>query len=186
MITDKTLALLGAAIYMVQRFEFGLYGLAAHYSHIPAAKKDKQFRDLDPEKFLRGDLSDLRATLGQISYTFGNQFHLAGDFLDEFLEKRNIIVHRFWRFNNDRASEAPFADPDEYLQEFITESEHWIKVLRGIYSLVTEGAAKKEGRESEYVRSEQDDECVRIFEEFVGIQNLRQLVSHTTASADDA
>lgn len=173
MITDKTLILLGASVYSVQKFEFGLYGLAAHYSHIPEAQKDKRYRNLDPEKFLRGDLSDLRATLGQIAGTFAKEFYLSGDFLDEFIDKRNIIVHRFWRLTNDRKDEALFKDPDVYLQEFIDECEQWIKILCGLLSVVSEGAAKKEGRESEYLRSETDEENLKAFTEFLGVQSLR-------------
>ena len=112
---EKTILLLGACLYSVQRLEFGLYGLAAHYSHIQKAQANRQFKDLDPEKFLRGDLSDLRATLGQVARTFGEELKIEGDFLDGFLERRNVIVHRFWRYTNDRKDDAPFADRDQYL-----------------------------------------------------------------------
>jgi len=184
MITEKTLTLLGAAIYSVQKFEYGLYGLASHYTHLQEAQNDRRFRDLDPEKFLRGDLSELRATLGQIARTFGNNFYLEGEFLDSFLEKRNIIVHRLWRLNNDRRDEAPFDDLDVYLQEFVDECEHWNKMLRGIYSLVAEGAAIKEGREAEFIRTEQDAECIRLFETFIGVQKLREMVRNAATTVD--
>jgi len=175
MISKKTFILLGVAIYSIQKFEFGLYGLASHYTHVPQAQKDKRYQKLDPEKYLRGDLSELRVTLGQLAYTFGDTFYLKGDFLDEFLEKRNIIVHRFWRLTHDRRNDAPFEDPDVYLENFVHECEHWIKILRGILSLVIEGAAIKEGRESDFTRTDEDKACIKIFEEFIGAQYLWNL-----------
>ena len=56
-------ATLGAAVLAAQRVEFFLYGLVAHVK--PELKwNDKRFRHLTPERFLRGDPSDLHATLG--------------------------------------------------------------------------------------------------------------------------
>lgn len=55
-------ALLGAAILSAQKLEFTLYGIVAHLSHLPEAQKEKRFRDLTPERFLRGNIEDLRAS----------------------------------------------------------------------------------------------------------------------------
>ena len=62
-------ATIGAAILAAQRVEFLLYGLIAHIK--PELKRsDKRFRNLTPESFLRGDPSDLRATLGQLAKAY--------------------------------------------------------------------------------------------------------------------
>ena len=82
MVTQNTYTLLGIALYRTQKLELILYGLAAHYSHIPAVQKEKRFRELDPETFLRGDLSGLKSTPGQICKAFGANFHIDGPFLD--------------------------------------------------------------------------------------------------------
>ncbi len=170
---ERELTLLGACVYSVQKFEYGLYGLASHYSHISEAKNNRAFKNLDPEKFLRGDLSDFRATLGQISGTFGNEFHLKSEFLDGFLEKRNLIVHRIWRLTHDRKDEAPFSDLGEFLQDFLLECEEWIKIFRGLLSLIIEGAWIKSDKQEKFIRSEQDAECVKAFEDFLGAKFIR-------------
>ena len=172
MITQKTYALLGIALYYSQKLEYALYGLAAHYSHIPEAQKEKRFREMSPEKFLRGDLSELKSTLGQIATAFGPNFHIDGPFLDGYIERRNSIVHNFWRHTADRRADAPFEDPDKYLTDFALETEQWIRVMQGVLSLVAEGAAKKEGREDEFSRSTED---AKKIEEFLALVVLNRI-----------
>ena len=50
-IRETEICLIGRAVYLSQGLEFALYGIAAHAAHTDAAKKDRHFRDLNPEKF---------------------------------------------------------------------------------------------------------------------------------------
>ena len=85
-------ATIGAAVLAAQRIEFLLYGLIAHVK-----PELKGRRPLTPESFLRGDVSDLRATLGQLAKAYGTKFLLSADDLETFIKNRNLIVHDYWR-----------------------------------------------------------------------------------------
>ncbi|MEY4520305.1 MAG: hypothetical protein RLZZ499_2905 [Cyanobacteriota bacterium] len=89
--------LLGAAIISAQKLEFALYGIVSHLSHLPEARKEKRFRELTPEEFLRGDMEDLKATLGQISTAFGDTLLMSNEELNQFIKDRNLIAHNYWR-----------------------------------------------------------------------------------------
>ena len=94
-------ATVGAAILAAQRIEFLLYGIIAHIK--PELKeRDKRFRHLTAESFLRGDVSDLRATLGQLAKVYGTEFLLSADDLEAFVKNRNLIVHDYWRLTKGR------------------------------------------------------------------------------------
>ena len=87
-VPDDEFRLLGGAIAAAQRAEFALYGLAAHVAHTPAAQKKKHFRDLTPEKFLRGDVKELKATLGELVDVFGETFLVHTPELVDFYKDR--------------------------------------------------------------------------------------------------
>ena len=87
-------ATIGTAILAAQRIEFLLYGIIAH---IKPESKERDKRHLTGESFLRGDVSDLRATLGQIAKVYGTEFLLSADDLEAFVKNRNLIVHDYWR-----------------------------------------------------------------------------------------
>lgn len=99
-LTSDTFTLLGLAVYTAQKVEFCLYGLAAHAANLPEAKASKRFAALTPDLFLSKSAADsvaLRATLGELYSTFGNRLVISSAEFDEFLEKRNMVVHNFWR-----------------------------------------------------------------------------------------
>ena len=101
------MALLGLALYGAQRVEFALYGIAAHASHTPAAQRERRFANLSGEKFLRGDPSELKATLGQLVTIFGDAFLIKTPDLIDFYERRNLIAHDFYRHFYMRIWPAP-------------------------------------------------------------------------------
>jgi len=76
---EESAALLGAAMLSAQKLEFALYGIVSYLSHTPEAQKEKRFRDLTPEKFLRGNVEDLKATLGQLETAFGEKLLISTD-----------------------------------------------------------------------------------------------------------
>ena len=59
------------AILASQRVEFLPYGLISHLNE-RARSEIKTFGNLDPESFLRGDVKDLKATLGQLVKGYGD------------------------------------------------------------------------------------------------------------------
>lgn len=160
---EEDLYMLGVAIYEVQAFEFGLYGLASHCSHLPEAQSQKRLRELDPEKFLRGDISDLKATLGQIVKVFGESFLIACVELDHFIGKRNNIAHNIWRFTNSNLQPSPIDDVKRYLKEFIAETKTWRTIIRGLITQMRVAAAEVEGRTDELSLSEDDKRCIDVF-----------------------
>ena len=96
-ISATEILLIGSAVYGAQKLEFALYGIAAHAAHTEAAKKKRRFRELDPERFLRGDPEDLKATLGEIVQTFGDAFLIKTAELEQWVRDRNLIVHDYFR-----------------------------------------------------------------------------------------
>jgi len=167
MVDVEDMALLGTAIYCVQKFEFTLYAIASHCAHTTEAQSARQFRDLDPEAFLRGDISQLRATLGNIVRVFGDRFLISGDDLDHFVQRRNDIAHNFWRFTSTKFQPSPIDDPKEYLREFVDDANRWQRIARGLLSLMQRQAAKNEGRMDELEWSHSDLANIKEFHQHV-------------------
>jgi hypothetical protein len=161
--------LIGLALVAAQRVEFLLYGIAAHAAHTPAARREKRFRELTPEKFLRGDTRQLKATLGQLVKTFGEAFLIETPELICFYEDRNILVHDFvrtFRMNiqgkPDRRQEGT-----QFLQGFLERAWYWENVLGGLLAEMTRVVAEKEGREAELAWTAADLAKIKLFREHV-------------------
>lgn len=169
-IDEETFLLLGLALYAAQKFEFGLYGIASHMSHLPEAKKDRRFANLTPDVFLSVDPKDKekrKATLGQICELFGDRLLLASDELEGFVVKRNLIAHDFWRAVRPLRGYTEIPNPNEFLREFIRAAQKQTSVMQGLLSHLMEAAAQKEGRSDEFSLSEGDIENRRVFEAVV-------------------
>ncbi len=140
--------LLGICLIGAQKIEFVFYGLvAAVFAHTDEAKKDKRFRGLTPEKFFRGSVDDLKATLGQLEKIIGSKLLISSNDLDTFIKNRNLIVHNYWRLanKNDKSPEK-LQNPETFLKEFIERCVYWKKIMSGLLWLCIEAAAKKENR----------------------------------------
>ena len=72
-------------------------GLLRHAAHTDVAKKDKHFRELNTEDFLRGDLTKQKATLGRLVDIFGDDFGIKTKSLEKLIDDRNLIVYRYYR-----------------------------------------------------------------------------------------
>jgi hypothetical protein len=145
----ETLMLLGGAVCSAQKLEFGLYGIAAHCSHLPEARKDKRFANLNAKDFLSNEPEKRalrKATLGQIAKLFANAFMLPLTELEELVERRNLIFHEFWREVTNKRGTSNIADPKKFLVQFISDCEEWIAAIEGLISFLKEAAATKEGR----------------------------------------
>ena len=123
---------IGGAVMASQRVEFLLYGLAAHVKD-EIKDKNRRFRGLTPETFLRGNLADLRGTLGQLVEAFGSKFLLTTGELEQFVQDRNLIVHNYWRLARSGASdviggERLKGDPVGFVIRFLQQCEHWEKI----------------------------------------------------------
>ena len=153
----REMALLGTAVLLAQKFEFAFYGIVAHLSHPAEAQQEKRFRELKPDAFLRGDPSDLKATLGQLAARFGKPLLLASNELDQLVADRNLIAHNYWRkFHTDIEGVGRRQDAEQFLTRFISLANHLLKVVSGLLTRLRIEAALKEGREAKITLGEDD------------------------------
>ena len=131
-------------MYGAQKLEFALYGIAAHAAHTGAAKKKRRFRELDPERFLRGDPEDLKATLGEIVQTFGDAFLIKTAELEQWVRDRNLIVHDYFRTFVSPPRGVRRRDGEAFLREFVDRAEKYRQVVQGLLHCLMEAAAEKE------------------------------------------
>ncbi len=133
---------------------------------MPAAQTDRRFRKLTPEKFLRGDPKNLKATLGQLVEQFGDAFLIKTPDLIDFYEQRNLLAHGFYRAFHLNIRGAPVRKaPKDFLRAFISDAVRWTSVLRGLLAELKIAAAIKEGRESEVVTTDTELECIKMYRE---------------------
>jgi len=145
--TLEECALLGASLLGAQKLEFALYGVVAHLSHLDEAQKKKRFRELTPEKFLRGSVDDLKVTFGQLEKAFGQRLLISNEELLKLIKNRNLIAHNYWRLTKADISGSGILDnPETFLKEFISMCDYWQKVFNGLVFTLIEAAAKKENR----------------------------------------
>ncbi len=140
--------LLGACLEETQKIEYELYGIAAHISK---GLQDKPlFKSLTPEDFLRGDLSSQKATLGQLKNALGDILKIKSSELDDFVSKRNILVHNFWRYGNCKVpDDYKIENPKEFLLEFFKESQKWNRICQGCLNFLIGEVAKNQNRLNE-------------------------------------
>jgi hypothetical protein len=166
-------ALLGASLLAAQKFEFALYGIVSHLSHLPEAKKEKRFRELTPEKFLRGSSSDLKATLGQLETVFGEVLLLSTNELKIFIRDRNLIAHDYWRLTKSNINGGEtLENPDVFLKTFLSQCDNWTSITRGLLYSLMKAAAEKENRLSEINFNEQQNNDILTYYDHVA-QKLR-------------
>ncbi|PUE23675.1 hypothetical protein B9Z39_15255 [Limnohabitans sp. JirII-29] len=178
-IDEETFLLLGLALYCAQKFEFGLYGIASHMTHLPEAKKDKRFANLTPNDFLSShpEKKVLRkATLGQICTLFGERLLLSSEELEQLVTDRNLIVHDFWRELRPMRGVVGIPNPNDFLRGFITNVERLNAAIKGLLSYLMEAAAQKEDRSTEIAITNADLENRKIFESIVAAR----LANHST------
>ncbi|WP_061271111.1 hypothetical protein [Leptospira interrogans] len=159
--------LLGLALLMAQKVEFALYGIVAHISI-----KDKKFKNLTPETFLRGDLSNLKATLGQLKNYAGEKLLLSNNDLQDFVDKRNLIVHNYWRLtkaNIKNGEELP--DPEQFLRNFIDECQRWMNIFNGYVKMLMQ---RMENRTNEISFGEKERQEIEVYIDHVykNMQNI--------------
>jgi hypothetical protein len=170
------MALLGVAVLAAQKFEFALYGIIAHLSHLPEVKKEKRFRDLTPEKFLRGDIKYLKATLGQLGLAFGGLLMLNPNELKSYIDDRNLISHNYWRKTRSNIKgTVNLTNPEVFLNNFIASSDQWISIINGLLNMVINAAAEKEGRLSEINFSLQQKNDIAAYELHTAMTLITQI-----------
>jgi hypothetical protein len=169
------MTLLGLALYQAQRIEFALYGIASHVTHLPEFQSNRRFRDLNPEAFLRGDLSKLKATLGQLNDVFAGRLLLSSPELDRFISDRNLIAHNFFRIFHTKTRDEPEGEPVEFLKDFLRRSQELQSVIEGSTATLKEETAKKFGRLSDIQITDRDNlnkdaYCRYVMRHKLGIQ----------------
>lgn len=160
--------LIGAAILSAQKLEFALYGIVSHLSHLPEAQKEKRFRDLTPENFLRGNVEDLKATFGQLEAAFGKKLLISTSELKDFIRDRNLIAHNYWRLtkSNIKGGER-LSDPELFLRSFLERCDQWTSVFGGLLDVIVIAAAEKEGRLSEIAFTEKQQSNIKAYYAYV-------------------
>ena len=139
--------LLGLAMLGAQRVEFALYGAVSHLTILSDSKR-REFRTLTPEKFLRGNAEDCRATLGLLVREFGDSLLLTTEDLEKFVRNRNLIAHDFWRLAHTRIRGGRrLADPEAFLRQFLEDCLRWDRILQGLIATMRHTLAAKLGRE---------------------------------------
>lgn len=135
-------SLLGIAVVYAQRVEFAIYGLAAHFPNSADKLLKKRLASTTPEDFLRGDVSKLTITLGQLAKGFGPAIGLEEERLDRYIEDRNIVAHSFYRlFHMDIPGVTKRENPAEWLRLFIANSARLERDLRMLmYEIRVQGA----------------------------------------------
>lgn len=168
-------ALLGAAILSAQKLDFALYGIVSHLSHLPEAQKEKRFRNLTPEKFLRGNAEDLRATFGQLETAFVEKLLISTDELKKFISDRNLIAHNYWRLTKSNVKDGDrLSDPEAFLKEFLVRCDQWAGIIRGLLYVLMEAAAEKESRLSEINFNEQQQKDIKTYCAHIAIRHISQ------------
>ncbi len=168
------MAYIGTATYIAQKVEFALYGIVAHLSHLPEAQSDRRFKNLSGEKFLRGDITELKITLGQMESVFGKRLLIDSNAFIQFCEDRNLIIHNYYRLFHTNIQNGSKLDIDsiDFLLDFINRGERWLSIVRGLVVVMKEAAAEKEGRVGELVISEKDIEDKMAYNEHVSNQGI--------------
>lgn len=143
--------LLGDCLIGAQKVEFTLYGIVSCLTHLDEAKNDarlrKQLATLTPDKFLRGPIDELKATLGMLEKVFGERLLLSGDELSKFIDDRNLIVHNYWRLSNLNIEGAEkIDDPVAFLKDFSSRCNYWKKVLRGLLGVLQKSLMENQGK----------------------------------------
>ena len=160
-------AMVGAAVLASQRVEFLLYGLVAHLND-QARGQDRKFKHLNPEDFLRGDVRNLRATLGQLVKTFGDKLLLTTAELEQFVNDRNLIVHNYWRLTKSGIEGTKrLEEPEKLLMTFLHKCDHWEKVLRGLMVRMRIQIAKNVGNEENARITAEDQQYMEYYEGIV-------------------
>ncbi|KGE22243.1 hypothetical protein [Leptospira interrogans] len=162
--------LLGLALLMAQKVEFALYGIVAHISI-----KDKKFKNLTPETFLRGDLSNLKATLGQLKNYAGEKLLLSSNDLQDFVDKRNLIVHNYWRLTKANIKNGEkLPNPEQFLRNFIDECQCWMNILNGYIKMLIQSIAEMENQTNEINFGEKEHQEIEVYIDHVykNIENI--------------
>lgn len=100
-----------------------IYGLAAHFPQNADKLLKKRLESTTPEEFLRGDVSKLTITLGQLAKGFGPALGLNEAMIEQYIEDRNVVAHSFYRLFHMKIDGAePRENPVQWLRHFIANS----------------------------------------------------------------
>lgn len=136
---------IGAALLATQRVEFLTHGIVSHFKDIQSEKK---FNKLTPKIFLNDTKENRKIrkqTLGQIFQVLKYESRLSiTENLNDFLEKRNILVHELWRqyykVNTDRSMEKEII---EFCKILIADSSKMERFYKGFLYAMAKNIAEK-------------------------------------------
>lgn len=146
-LTSEVVGFIGATLLEMQRFEFFVHGLVAHFKTL---QNHKRFKGLNAEIFLSDseiNKKKRKQTLGQIFGVLKIDLSLFyTNELDDYLNNRNILIHDFWRdfVRTDRYEEKRVLS---FLNNLNNSTEEWIKVFRGLMSMMAKNAYENSSEE---------------------------------------
>ncbi|TWD40982.1 hypothetical protein FB440_104145 [Vibrio crassostreae] len=122
-------ALLGASLLASQKVELALFTVISKLTKA-LSKEQQQSLGLDLDTFLRETSSEQASTLSLYEQTFGEQFPLKTNELNDFIYHRNLVTRGFWRVTGaDVKGGEKLANPELYLKEFLAKCEYWQVML---------------------------------------------------------
>jgi hypothetical protein len=137
-------AWIGGALLATQRVEFLTHGIISHYKTI---KEEKEFKNLTPRVFLDDTPENRKLrkqTLGQIFRILKKTPNLSIECeLEEYLEKRNILIHELWRkYFKNNSEDLNLASVNEFCVDFIDRSSKIEKYYKGLMYAIAKHIAE--------------------------------------------
>jgi hypothetical protein len=146
--TSEDYLRLGVALSKAQNIEFAIYGILTHLKKTPEIVKDKRLRNLTPREFLSSDPINkpLRTmTLGQLNKALPEGFGLCSEYIQDYVDRRNLLVHEFMREINPKYASNGVIDPEVFLTKFIVDSDEFESILLGLLYVIMDQVADKQG-----------------------------------------
>jgi len=159
-------SLAGAALLDSQKLEFLIHGIVSSLMHIKDISKDGRLKGLTATVFLSENpegKKKRKQTLGVIIEAIKKtSLIIDEEGLEKYLISRNEFIHSLWRnyFKNGvRDNEGCLV----FINNYIKETEHWMKVFKGLLSLLMQAAYEKEGRQAELLKKDMRDKEVDYY-----------------------
>ncbi len=171
--------LVGAALLETQKVEFLVHGIVSHLMHVDELSSKKQLKGLSPKVFLSDDPKDrkkrrqtLGVLVGAIKIVSEKTIAIDEERLSLYLDNRNTFVHGFWReyLKNEMDIDGGLA----FINSYISETDHWNKMFKGILGLFMRASATNEGRTEELSQMNTMDEEVAYFLAYEKLNKAKQ------------
>lgn len=175
-ISEDEYPLLGVAVVLAQRVEFAIYGLAAHFPEQGDNLLKKRLSTTTPEEFLRGDVSKLTITLGQLAKGFAPALGLDPNLVESFVKDRNTVIHNYYRvfYMNIGGAAKPTQQPMQFLLSFIEQAARLELELSGLMFEIRVAAANAMGLPEKAPLPSEREGFDKRYAELMSVVNARR------------